>query len=493
MNNNLYKQLQIDTFLKQIQLLSLNNNITERQVYVQLINHGIPEQERRFNLTNVFRELQSLNLYNEKMDVFVDAKWKYFCQFVSKKIRYKYYQNPIKIYVPLKYENMEKSVQRIFSFINKNNIEHCSKLASEVRVDDLVIRVYNKEDADKIINYINSDEEITNNMYKTNPFTIESGRVGLTMDRILSYNDTLAKYINNYIKEMNKKNIFASYDGFKYYISEQLYVLKNKEELSCFIKMANRKNIKRLPQYLQTLEEITNIIIKVLDCESKELLYKYFEKINDEEYNINKYKEYSKYNYVDFMNTNNTLLKNVVNAIAMKYGYNTAKIALETYKTTKDENYITRINNARNMVTSSDTFLTYINMINLEEEIAKIIPQKKMQQAKSSKETILEEICKATYLSCQTVERDYCGKIQVARSLIRMQSNDYNCITRTNNARTMAKEHIKPNEVKEIIIKSLEENGYIIEDETDLYKLYATHIEYLCNDKIKEAGYNVKK
>ena len=46
---------------------------------------------------------------------------------------------------------------------------------------------------------------------------------------------------------------------------------------------------------------------------------------------------------------------------------------------------------------------------------------------------------------------------------------------------------------KDIIIKSLENSGYIIENETDLYELYATHIEYLCNNEIKEVGYNVKK
>jgi len=493
MDNNLYKQLKIDSFLKQIQLLSQTNKIDERQIYVQLINHGIPEIERRQNVSGVFRELQLLNLYNEKMDVFVASNWKYFLQFVSKNVRKSYHLNPIKIYIPLKYENMEKSVQRIFAFINKNNIEHCSKLASEVRVDDLVIRVYSKEDADKIINYINSDEELTKNMYNPNPFSIETGKVGLTMDRILSYNSTLAKYINSYINKVNSENLFASYDGFKYFLSEQLQALKSKEDLSNFIKMAESKNIKRLPQFLQTLEEITNVIIKVMNCEPRESLYRYFEEVNLENYNVEKYREYHNYDYATLMNENYTLLKNVVNAIAMKYGYSTAKLALVTYKNTGDVNYITRTNNARDMITSSKTFKTFLNIIDLDKEFERLMPEIKESQSNPSKERILEEICKSTYLSCQTPERGYCGKRQIARSLIRMQANDYNCITRTNNARKMAQEHIRPEEIKNIIKQSLEASGYIIENEADLYELYATHIEYLCNNKVKEGERNVKK
>ena len=490
MDSNLYKQLKIDLFLKQIQVLSQTNKITPKQVYIQLINQEIVEKERSQDLSDVFNNLQIINKYNDKMDVFVNPNWNYFCQLISKNVKQFYHMNPIKIYIPLKYENIESSVQRIFTFINSNNIEHCSKLSRQVRVDDLVIRVYNKNDADKIIEFVNNDEELSNNMYNPNAFCINEGKVGLTMDRNLSYNETLSQYICDYISIVNDQNIFANYYGFQNYLEDELNQLVVKEEISKQILMCQKKERRIMPQYLQTLEEITKVILMNMKSLSKDSFYNYFDEINTEEYNKQKSEEYKDFVYQKMMNESYLLFKEVVSIIANKYGYKNTKEALENYKNTGDINYITRTNNAREKVSTSKTFKTFINLINLEKEIDRLMPKFKEREIRTPKEIILEEVCKTTYEVCQVPERNYCGKAQVARALIRMHNNDYMSITRTNKARKMAQEHIKPEEVPEILKRSLETNGYIIENESDLYELYATHIEYLCSIKNLKRGRN---
>ena len=90
--------------------------------------------------------------------------------------------------------------------------------------------------------------------------------------------------------------------------------------------------------------------------------------------------------------------------------------------------------------------------------------------------------------ACETKERNFTGKQQVAIALIRMSKNDYSLITRQNNAREVAKTNIKPNEVVNIIKRTIETNGYILENEIELYELYTTHIENLCKNRKSGKG-----
>jgi len=487
MVNKIQNQLKMDLFLKQLQLLSQKNELTPKQVYAQLIFQGIPEEEKKQDLSNSFEKLIDKNKNNAKTRVFVDPGWSYFCQFMSRDAGNTRNNNPIKIYVPLKKENIESSVQKIFDFIEKNDIVHCSKLAKHTRIDDLVIRVYEKEDAEKIIKFINEDKDLTNNMYDANPFVINEGKIGITMDRMLSFNDILSKYICEYINEVNKNKMFASKDGFNMFLQTKLKRLQEKEDLSTFIKMADSRELKMLPVFLQSVEEITTILIKVTSGNTKESLYEYFYQVNNKDYNVEKYQEYSDFDYKKMLNNGYSLLRELVLVTNQKYGYNNTRSNLEAFKETGDLTYITRTNDLREKIARSKTFKTYIRTFDLEEQLNTILP-KINEEIVPSKETILEDVLKSTYLACQTPERGYCGKTQVARALIAMQTNDYDCITRTNNARNKAKENIRPDEIKKIIKNTLETNGYILETEQELYWLYANHIEYLCNNNEVKRG-----
>jgi len=494
MENNFRKKIEMNTFLTQMQTLFIKNNLTEsdiKRIYAHLVTVGIPEREKRQDLSDAFNILQNYNQNNEKMKVFVANHWKYFCQFVSKNSNKAFGMNPIKLYIPLKKQNIERNVQKIFDFINENNIEHLSKLARETRVDDLVIRVMNKEDADKIINFVNNDLELTNDMYEPNPFCITEGKVGLAMDRSLSYNDTVAKYIFHYVKEETERKNIVSYEGFVNYIQRNLHSLKTKKDLSEQInKFADNEDLYKLPTYLQNLEEVTTVILKNLEGQPKEVLYQEFEKQNSMEYLESQANEYDEFDYTKMYTENNRLLQQVVTTMNEKYGEHIARINIKKYKETGYSGVITRTNNLRDIVDNSKTFRTYLGLINIDREIDILLPKRNedsVLEAKPSKEMMLEISCKETYL--RAVERDYDGQNQVAMALINASKyGDYQWFTRTNNARSQVQENISPEEFEDIIRRSLEANGYIIENDIDLYELYANHIDYLCNNNEVKRG-----
>lgn len=81
--------------------------------------------------------------------VFVDDNWKYFCQFTNDDITINGTLDYIKLYIPLDLNHIEEGANRIFDFLERNNIKHHSKIATHVRVDDVVVRLYRKEDAMK--------------------------------------------------------------------------------------------------------------------------------------------------------------------------------------------------------------------------------------------------------------------------------------------------------------------------------------------------------
>ena len=173
-------------------------------------------------------EYKSLKPYHKELENNLSSKaiihyWggennDYFMNFCSDHSVYD--KEHIKIYVPLNGENVTAIVTKIFNYIADNNIEHLSKLASETRTDDLVIRVTSIEDAKKIINFINSDAEICAGLYKNAlPFDIKCGNVSVSYDKKKAFHGDVANYIEGYRQSTDEK---LSLGGFKRYLG-QLY------------------------------------------------------------------------------------------------------------------------------------------------------------------------------------------------------------------------------------------------------------------------------
>lgn len=194
----------------------------------------------------------------------------------------------------------------------------------------------------------------------------------------------------------------------------------------------------------------------------------------------------------DINDNTKDLLLTIINTMIKKYGNLGAKNAILKYKKDKKIEYITREKDLRKKIKESTSFNNYIDSISTEDLEILINSKTKEDQEQdieiNSKEktmdkiSLLEEISKEIYKSAINSSAD--GEKQVAISIIKLSSGQYEYITRSNDARDIAKENISSDEVEDLVKTTLENEGYIIENDIDMYYLYANRIKY----KAKEEG-----
>jgi len=485
------QQKKIDLFLKQIQLLSKTNKyVDSRQIYLQLTDQGLSEDERDKDLSYLVPKLLKENNEKQKKFVFDYGSWILFvgggwARFDNHE------ETTIKLYISLKEKDIDKSVKKILNFMSKNNISHRSKLAKCMRMDDFVVRVSNPVDAKKVINFVNNNKFLADKLRDPSPFCINAGKVGMAMDHSLSYNDVLSKYIYSYVLTCNGSDKTASSLGFLDYVqSKNLKIMT--EELSDHVSLAKTivGGYKRLSETLYSIEEISEIIECSLTGLSEEDFYSRYSKKSVEEYRAERRKYYNHFSDGEFRQ-NKELLIEIIKTMCLKYGYEFTKDSLVSYKRNKNFSNITREKGLRDKVANSYTFWTYIHMIDLEEmleEYKPVINEKQEDEVKSIEEIILEQVCKITY--DKAIKLGYNGLQSIAMALLKMQQNCYTYITRDGNARDMAKEFIKPEDVNFLVKKSLEANGYIVDNEDFMFIDYATHIEHLCSSSKNKGKVN---
>lgn len=209
-------------------------------VYNYLVQMDVPSKQRDKELDGSnFRSFGKDNLFIKWIDRFIEKKnikvfcdlyWRYFCQFTNGKVSH----DCIKIYIPLDYNHIYEGANKIFDFLEKNNISHLSKIGKHIRFDDIVIRVNNKEDADKIQKFVNNDPYFKEGFIKNNPFAFNNNGCSYAYDGSISYNSCLSKMIKSYIDVMVKNPKFnindVSANNFYYWInsiSNNLDVISN--------------------------------------------------------------------------------------------------------------------------------------------------------------------------------------------------------------------------------------------------------------------------
>ena len=185
----------INEFYNYNKMTNPNFEITRNQIYRKLTRFKIESEsnEPYFNRwIDRFKTRPGIDVFREKVN-------SYFCRFNNGKVDY---FNAIKIYIPFKSNEMDANVTKLFDFIRSNNINHESKVAKDMRNDVVVIRVNNKEDASKIIDYV--DKNFKKYLGKPSPLVGNYKGVGITKDGNHSYHDELCKVIehmlNNGIK-----------------------------------------------------------------------------------------------------------------------------------------------------------------------------------------------------------------------------------------------------------------------------------------------------
>ena len=215
-------------------LYSSNLDLSEKIVYNYLRNIHTGKNELNSVNSTYFNKWITRFKDKQNIEVFVDPSWTYFCQFNNQ--RQCIVRNCVKIYVPLRFSHIYEGANKIFDFLEKNNIIHASKICSDIRNDDIVIRVCNDQDAKKIQNFIDNDSYIQEGMLRVNPFCFNKNGVGYAYDGMLSYNavlsNTISKYIK-YMKVMSKPIEKINISTFKEFIDKVL--TSNSFESSAFL------------------------------------------------------------------------------------------------------------------------------------------------------------------------------------------------------------------------------------------------------------------
>lgn len=182
-------------------------------------------------------------------------------------------RNEIKLYIPQDLEHLYTSAKQIFSFLADSNIEHQSKIANKIRTDNIVIRVNSFEDAQMIINYVNSNRYIMEGLSKVNPFLPQFNGIGVTMDNKYSYNSNVAELIANCysdLKRAHRLDLFNP-DYFSNYVKasiqdqkdldiKDIYTIisKNTDRNSDFYDIVKFLKYKQLDEYDQDRNRIVN-------------------------------------------------------------------------------------------------------------------------------------------------------------------------------------------------------------------------------------------
>ena len=136
---------QSDDFLKGIAKDIKDNNYDFNHglfnyIYHKLIFQGVNVEDRKRNLSDEGMFARWCRKGRPNTNTFVSPTWTYFCQFISSDNRALRADNHIKVYIPLDADHIERGVNEIFDFLDKNNISHLSKVGQKIRFDDVVVR-----------------------------------------------------------------------------------------------------------------------------------------------------------------------------------------------------------------------------------------------------------------------------------------------------------------------------------------------------------------
>ena len=435
----------IDDFLKLLSEVSKNGiEVDSKLVYSNLIALNSKRERVRDNFSlwqEKFYDCKNLN-------VFVAPNWKYFCQFKSIP-QNAYVYNCIKLYVPFDKEHISNSVTKLFSFVSDNNITHVSKVASDTRFDDVVLRVKNKEDILKIKDFVVSDKDLTDGLIEPNPFSFQVGPLAVTWDGNLSYNMVVSDWISKYIEDLDRSNSLdnASYFSFYQYVHDkfnEIFINGNGINEFCL-----NKGFTDVYDGLTNYYDVTSIFLTALNPKSTylDLFSQVDVAINPEHQmevsnNLRRLISNDKYDVSD--NNKKEVFDYTFYEMSRIEGVKNAISRFRHFTSNGDYRIFTRDKNIRNLIVENG--LTPLDIDNLlyEEE----------------KQSLINA-------SLKTLEK-YDG-IQLSRALILLQNGSYEAFTNDDNVRNNLSLFISKDNASKIIHRILEDSGYSVSSDEEVW------------------------
>ena len=216
----------IADILEQNPQMNLDDKGMYAFLYSELTKLGSPNNKKvdfAAEDNNVFDRLLTYFKGRRNLLCFRDPKWSYFLQFTNKD-ELLHEGDAIKIYIPQKSAYVERSVRALFDFLDNANIAHYSKLARTERFDDITVRVTNRVDAKKVLDFVSGNKQIQSGLIAPNPFAFQENNIALACDRDNSYNSTMANLLCAYFREKSIDKSYSScnLDDFVYF-TEKYY------------------------------------------------------------------------------------------------------------------------------------------------------------------------------------------------------------------------------------------------------------------------------
>ena len=182
--------------------------INRDTIYSHLALYGLTEEDVKNREIDYNFQSWINNFQNDpNLAVYYTERQPGFLQFQNKK---SLGDKHVKLYLSYPADKINYCVNKIFKYVADQDMPTCSKVSKKLRSDSVVLRMANFDDAAKVINYINSDYELTSCAKETNPFSIKHGVVGVAYDDMLSYNTTLSFVMEEYFNYCRRNNVLTN-------------------------------------------------------------------------------------------------------------------------------------------------------------------------------------------------------------------------------------------------------------------------------------------
>lgn len=378
----------------------------------------------------------------------------------------------IKMYIPIDSQHINIAAKKIFEYMESQGMEHQSKIGSKLRFDDIVIRVDSIENARKIENFIMSDPYIMEGMMKPNPFAYNNSYISYAWDGNLSYNETVACYISDYINNMKRKNSLdkVSYQGFYDYIRNMYNsVFINGTNIERYNNIMSQK---RKPKYyFQDYEKVTRLILLAINPnKTRQNFFDIYNNIVSGNNTNSIIEDQRLHNVIinenisDYINKHQHRWDEIYDFLGSKYGCQEDDQRIFLFIKSGDYRLFTRENNVRQYVLNNNITREMVQKLYLS------------MRGKKMKREILASAVKDTY--------NKYGYYQIKIALENAKRGIFYNFTNDNNGRNIMQRTINPSEINGLIIGYFMEKGYGINDiPNNINQLYDEYIYLIQNDK----------
>lgn len=459
----------MDEFLKFISSIYY----VKPNIYGTLVTNGIKKHSIEMKpIAKIFPIWVEYFKHLTNIKVFNSSNWKYFCQFNKDEqiVKDNNFQ-AIKIYVPLDLAHIEEGANQLFTFIESKGFSHTSKICSDERVDNIVIRVITKEAANEIASFINTNDYIKEGLMKPNPFCLSDGNIAFATDNFLSFNSVLSEYIEDYMGSF-QGNHNVGLEQFKSFVESryQNYFVDGKYiDILANNKRESMSDIFKgdLNALLVNYQQVTELILKSLN--SKSTLYDFSEHLDNliaEKQDNYKYNNIKVLQNVAHESTTEELNKlsdiDILNDVIMtnynKYGMAWVNRALNEFMTEKRLKSFTRDNGSREKMAGFSRNQVYNlikNQLESEFNLESYIKDYINKIVNPQEVDFLKEACITTY-------QKYGFNHTVWAIVKYLRDNNPGSFTNKNSVRENLIINISSDDAKTIIIDFLAKRGKVI-------------------------------